>query len=283
MTRTTPRVLVLGGTGFLGGYLLRRLPSSFRTVAAAGRTHALLRDDRVEWLPTAIDTAAPESVRAVLDSARADVVVNAIGAKPPVDDAASMSRVNARLPHDLAALASARGARVIHLSTDGVFSGARGRYAEADVPDPVDDYGRSKLAGELASPHLTLRASFFGRNPRGAGVIEWLVAQRGRVSGYVDYRFSGIAAALLADLIARAIEADLAGVYHVGGDPVSKHELLCAAAARLQLDVEVAEATHVATDRTLDSSAFFTAIGARRPTLADSMEALLLCGELSRS
>jgi dTDP-4-dehydrorhamnose reductase len=186
------------------------------------------------------------------------------------------------LPRVLAALAEARGARVVHVSTDGVFSGARGQYVETDVPDPVDAYGRSKLAGELATPHLTLRTSFFGRNRRGAGLIEWLLRQRGRVPGYVDYRFSGIAAAILADLIARAIEMTLAGVYHVGGDPATKYELLRAAAARLQLDVEVVPATHGAVDRTLDSRAFFDAIGGRRPALADSLEALSPCGELSR-
>ncbi|MBI3491823.1 MAG: sugar nucleotide-binding protein [Acidobacteria bacterium] len=283
MTRTTPRVVVLGGSGFLGSYLIRRLPSSFPTVAVAGRTATPNAESRVEWLPMRIDAGDRESVRTVLAASHADVVVNAIGAKPPVDDVATMERVNGNFPRELAALAGASGARVVNVSTDAVFSGARGGYSELDAPDPIDEYGQSKLGGELRAPHLTLRTSFFGRNRRGAGLIDWLVAQHGVVPGYVDYRFSGVAVAILADLIARAIEAGLAGLYHVGGDPINKFDLLRAAAARLQLDVEVAKTSHGAVDRTLESKRFFAAIGGRRPTLADSIEALSLCGELSRS
>jgi dTDP-4-dehydrorhamnose reductase len=280
-----PRVLVLGASGLLGSHLVERLPASFRTVATRGRSGRLGMDARVEWLPQSFEAADARSVEQVLDAARADVIVNAVGAKPPID-ADTMEGVNARFPRALAAMADARGSRVIHVSTDGVFSGARGGYSERDVADPADAYGRAKLAGELAAPHLTIRTSFFGRTSRNEGVIEWLVAQRGRtIEGFADYRFSGISAARLADALAEAIGAAdvLEGLYHVGGEPITKYELLKAAAERLQIDVRVIPVERGAVDRTLDSSRFFAAIHRRPPVLADSLESLVPCSSPLRN
>ena len=260
------RVLILGASGLLGGHLAARLPASF---------HTLLPPERV-------DAQAPDTMRAAIEATRPDVVVNAIGAKPSAG-AAAMARVNGQFPLELAAACERSSARVVHISSDGVFSGQQGGYSETDRPDPIDDHGRSKLAGELPAPHLTLRTSFFGRTARGTGLIEWLVSQPAPVvNGLADYRFTGIAAALLADLVAAAIAGGLSGVYHVGGDPMSKCHLLTAAAACLRLDVVVQPVTGGRIDRTLDSTRFFAAIGRSRPTLAQSMESLALHGALSR-
>jgi len=260
------RVLLLGATGFLGSHLLDRLPASFEVVTPAAR----------------FDAARPDSLAPLLDLARADVIVNAVGAKPPAAETL-MDAVNGAFPHALASLAAVRGARVVHISTDGVFSGRRGHYREDDAPDPADAYGRSKVAGEIAAPHLTLRTTFFGRNPRGTGLIDWLASARGAVDGFADYRFSGVAAPLLADLVAVAIARRLDGIYHVGGEAVSKADLLEAAAARLALDVKVNRTMPGAVDRTLDSSRFFAATGRTQPTVADSINALVTCRVLSRS
>ena len=96
-----------------------------------------------------------------------DVVVNCIGLvkqRPEAGDAAALVRANALFPHELAAACAERGARLVHISTDCVFAGDRGGYAEDDRPDPADLYGRSKLAGEPEGEGvLTLRTSMLGR------------------------------------------------------------------------------------------------------------------------
>lgn len=279
----SPRVLLLGASGLLGGHLLRRIPESFATVAASGRRGGAGADPRVQWLPAPFDAADLAAIDPLLDAAAADVVINATGAAPR-SPAAELAQVNARFPRALAAAAAARGSRVVQISTDGVFSGNRGEYSEADRPDPIDDYGRSKLDGELAAPHLTIRTSFYGRTPRGSGLVEWLASQRGGVvDGFADYRFSGLAAAMLADFVALAIDRALDGVYHVGGDPVTKFDLLAAVSRRLDLNVTVRPVIAGAVDRTLDTTRFFAAIGRPRPAVADSIEALAPCGVLSRS
>jgi len=253
------RILLFGATGHLGGRLAERLAKSFSVVVAPR-----------------IDVASERAIARLLDEAAAAVVVNAIGAAPDAD-LATLRHVNAEFPRRLATIAAARGTRVVHFSTDAVFSGRRGGYVEADVADPVDDYGRSKHAGELATPHLTIRTSFFGRNPRGTGLVEWLAVQRGVVDGYEDYWFSGTSAVVLADLVVDAIAAELDGVWHVGGDPMNKYDLLVAVAQRLDLDIQIVPVRRGQVDRTLDSSRFFGAIGRRQPTLNESLQTLSAC------
>jgi len=253
------KVLLLGATGHLGGHLADRLSNTF-SIAIAGR----------------VDVTNERNIARIVDDASPTVVVNAIGA-PPTAELATLKTVNAEFPRRLAAIAAARGTRVVHLSSDAVFSGRRGNYAEEDTVDPIDDYGRSKHAGELAPPHLTIRTSFFGRNRRGTGLVEWLVRQRGTVAGFEDYWFTGMSATIVADLIVDAIAAELEGLWHVGGDPVNKYELLVAVADHLGLDVKVTPVRNGAVDRTLSSARFFAAIGRRPPTLLDSLETLHAC------
>ena len=115
------------------------------------------------------------------------MVVNCIGLvkqRPEAADAAALVRANALFPHQLRAACAQRGARLIHISTDCVFSGDRGGYAEDDRPDPADLYGRSKLAGEPEGEGvLTLRTSMLGRElDRASGLLEWFLSVRGEVA-----------------------------------------------------------------------------------------------------
>ena len=254
------RVLLLGATGHLGSHLAERFADVFSTVVAPR-----------------VDVEDVRALEGLLDDGAPEVIVNAIGA-PPTAARRMVDAVNAEFPRRLAAAAAARHARVVHIGTDAVFSGARGNYGEADEPDPIDDYGRSKLAGEIAAPHLTIRTTFFGRNHRGTGLVEWIAAAREpRIDGYADYRFSGLATPLVAELVVAAIEARLEGLYHLGGEPISKYELVRSIAALLRPDLVVVPVELGAVNRTLDSSRFFSAIGRVRPSLADSLAALKSC------
>lgn len=284
------RVLLLGASGLLGSHLAARLPESFATFAPLPRegTVRTTAGSRITWLPFAVEATDDEAVARAIAESAATVIVNAVGVtrgSPRAGDRQVQEAVNARFPHRLASHAARIGARVVHISTDAVFSGARGGYGEGDAPDPIDEYGRTKLAGELGAPHLTIRASFYGRTPRGTGLVEWAIAQKGRtIEGFVDYRFSGLAAAVLSDLIAAAMATPaLEGIYHVGGDPVSKYELLKAIAARLHIDVQVVPVRGGHVDRTLASDRFFSAVGRARPSVQDSLGALASCGALSRN
>jgi dTDP-4-dehydrorhamnose reductase len=267
------RVLVVGGSGMLGHKLVQVLGGRFETWAtvrgeapAAGAAELL---DPARTI-TGVRAEEPASIARALDACDPVAVVNAVGIVKQADAAKAAVpsiRVNALFPHELANACSERGARLIHISTDCVFAGRRGGYAEDDVPDATDLYGRSKLLGEVtdAADALTLRTSIVGRELEGAyGLIEWFLSQRGgRVRGFSRAVFSGFTTAALADLIGDAIEhhPQLHGLWHVSAAPIDKLTLLRQVRDAIGADIEIEPDDALAIDRSLDSSRFRAATG----------------------
>ena len=185
-------MLILGGSGMLGHVLWRECSARFdasatvRGASLDGPFTGALDPDRTLTGVTVEDLVSVEQALAHSD---ATVAVNCIGLvkqRPEATEAAEAIRINALFPHQLATACAAQGVRLIHISTDCVFSGRQGGYPEADPPDPVDLYGRSKLLGEPQGPGvLTLRTSMIGPElGRAQGLLEWLVAQVGDVRGF---------------------------------------------------------------------------------------------------
>jgi dTDP-4-dehydrorhamnose reductase len=210
------------------------------------------------------------SVTRAIDEAAPDVAINCIGIvkqSPLVADAPQLIQVNSLFPHQLAEACHARGVRLIHVSTDCVFSGRRGRYTEQDVPDPTDFYGQSKLAGEaFGDGVVTLRTSMIGREFRTKnGLLEWFLSQPAgsTVSGYTNAVFSGPTALELARAIVRvaADHAELEGTFHVGAEPISKHDLLLELRDAFGRDLRIEPCEEPVVDRSLDSSRFRAASG----------------------
>ena len=241
-------MLVLGVGGMLGHKVYQRLATEdiwrFGTLRASrpempyaripwmqDEAHVFDRVDAMEW----------PRLNTLLTTVRPDVTVNCIGvikqreeAKAPV----SSITLNALLPHRLLDAVSTWNGRLIHISTDCVFSGNRGGYHEDDLPDADDLYGRTKYLGEVtATPGLTLRTSMIGRELTGhRSLLDWLLQQGGRtIQGYTRAIYSGLTTVYLADLIARLIteRPALHGLFQVASTPISKFELLRLLAAAL--------------------------------------------------
>ena len=209
-------------------------------------------------------------------------MINAVGVikqRAEAQDAVASIRVNALLPHELAAACASAGARLIHLSTDCVFSGIKGGQRESDAPDPPDLYGRSKWLGEPDAPHvLTLRTSMVGRELETRfGLVEWFLAQRGgSATGYRRAIFSGLTTIALARLIGELIEkhADLAGLWHVAAEPISKYELLKLLNSAYGSPVTLTPDDGFLCDRSLDGSRFRARTGFTAPSWPDMIAAL---------
>jgi dTDP-4-dehydrorhamnose reductase len=260
------RILVLGASGMLGHKLAARLAAEF-PVAGTIRDREppealtrLLPGIRIYPNVSADDIA---TIRHAMADWRGSVVVNCIGivkqAKAASEPLPSI-RINALLPHELHRLAAERGARLIHISTDCVFSGRHGPYSEADPPDPEDLYGRTKLLGEVSGGGaLTLRTSLIGREIGEVhyGLIEWFLAERGkRVRGYDRALFSGLTTLAASDLIAKIITGyeHLDGILHASAKPISKYDLLQLVNRIYGLGVEIDRDDTVAIDRRLDGT-----------------------------
>jgi dTDP-4-dehydrorhamnose reductase len=175
-------------------------------------------------------------------------------------------------------MCEAAGARLIHFSTDCVFSGRRGKYRETDVSDAEDLYGRTKYLGEASGKHcLTLRTSIIGRElTRKTGLLEWFLAQSGTVKGYTKAVFSGFTTLEMARIVEKVLAArtPLSGVYHVSSEPISKFELLTMIRDTLGLPIEIEPYDEFRCDRSLDSSRFREALPYRPPEWKAMVEEL---------
>ena len=260
------KILILGGDGMLGHQLFKLLRERHEvkvTLRQEFPAYATVSLFTPENSFAGVDLRVSDRLLTVLAGFRADAVINAAGIvkqRPDGLDAIPNLEINALLPHRLALTCAATGARLIHISTDCVFSGNRGQYREDDVPDPIDIYGHSKLLGEVTGPGvITLRTSIIGRSLyRSASLIDWFLRQQGRIKGYSNAIFSGFTTKEVSRVIAFLLERPSAasGLYHLSSSAISKYELLVRLRDRLARPVEIVPDDSVRIDRSLDSSRF---------------------------
>lgn len=232
------RVLVLGGSGMLGHAVARELRSDFDVwTTDRGRAGQVSRwtgvpDKRVF---SGFDVKDRGAVERALATSRPEWVINCIGLvkqSPRATDVFDLTLLNVELPRTLARLGQAGGFRLLHVSTDCVFSGLKeSAYVESDVPDAQDPYGRTKALGELdLADALIVRTSCVGPELyRTQGLLEWLLAQpSGPVPGYGRAIWSGLPTVSFARLVKLLVASEdpLSGLYHVGANAIDKASLL---------------------------------------------------------
>ena len=224
-----------------------------------------------------------QGVTEVIDDAKPQAVINCIGIvkqREAAKAAIPSILINALFPHQLAEICQKRNVRVIHVSTDCVFSGNRGSYTEDDIPDPPDLYGRTKLLGEIDGPGcLTLRTSIIGWElTQRAGLLEWFAAQRGRsIKGYRGAIYTGVSTTVLADLITTLLEKhpDLSGLYQVASKPINKYDLLVRLRDALGWkDIVISPDDDFRCDRSLAGGCFEAATGWHAPAWDDMIAGL---------
>jgi dTDP-4-dehydrorhamnose reductase len=261
------RILIFGSNGMLGHKLVQILGAKFDVWGTLrGEFLGIERFgifDRSRTIEQ-IDITDILSVRRALELARPDVVVNAAGIikqHPESEDAIRTLRINSVFPKVLAELSDEYKFRLITFSTDCVFSGEKGNYSEAVIPDARTLYGISKLLGEVACDNcLTVRTSIIGRELVSShSLVEWFLSNRGStVKGYVNAIYSGFPTIIIAEILSGIIadHPELSGVYNISSDPINKFELLQLLNKYFQANIDVEPFESHAIDRSLDSSAF---------------------------
>ena len=276
--------VVLGGDGMLGYQLLKSLDQrhevkvTLRQDLEAYSSYKLFNNDNAY---TGIDIRSLERLVEVMADFRPEAVINAVGiVKQRLDAKESIPslEINALLPHRLAVLCKGIGTRLIHLSTDCIFSGKKGNYVESDLSDAEDLYGKTKYLGEVHEANsLTLRTSIIGRElSRHTSLLDWFLAQTGTVKGFTKAIYTGFTTLEMSRIIEKMlIEFPAAsGVYQVSSDPINKYELLLLIREKLGLDVEIVPDDVFCCDRSLDSSRFRAEFNYTPPTWPAMIEEL---------
>jgi len=270
------KVLIIGASGMLGNAM-------FRTFAADARfdvTGSVRSASSRRWFDAAlqerilpgVEVEQADSLANAFRVVKPDLVVNCVGVVKQLaaaDDPLITLPINSLLPHRLASLCEIAGARLVQVSTDCVFSGAKGGYVESDFPDAKDLYGRSKLLGEVDYPHaITLRTSIIGHELSGArSLVNWFLAQQGTTKGFTKAIFSGLPTVALAGLVRDVVvpHPELHGLYHVAAAPIAKYDLLKLVARIYGKDIEIVPSDALVIDRSLDASRFHAASGYTAP------------------
>jgi len=240
-----------------------------RDAAGARQLAPSLRERLIANVPVEGETG----LLAAFDRARPDVVINCVGIikqLPAANDPLESLAINSSLPHRLAKYCGMSGARLVHFSTDCVFSGETGHYSEGDFPDAYDLYGRTKFLGEVDYENaITLRTSIIGHELVSAkGLVDWFLSQTGEVKGYSKAIFSGLPTIEVAHVVRDLVmpKPDLHGLYHLSVDPINKHDLLKLVAETYGKDIKITPDDKLAIDRSLNSDRFRAATGfAPRP------------------
>jgi dTDP-4-dehydrorhamnose reductase len=273
------RVLIIGAGGMLGHRLVHEFCAH-----AQYDVHGTVRSPvpEVFAVPAAtyhsgVDLAFnTESARAILQRVQPGVVINAAGVikqRSAAADPDITMFVNGAWPHILGIAANEIGARLIHVSTDCVYTGnlPDGAYSERVPPDALDVYGRSKAVGEVAwGSHLTLRTSIIGFElSNHLGFVGWLFSNPAgeTVQGYERAVYSGLPTPALARTIRYIIQQapGLTGLYHVASEPISKYELVNRLNSAFGLGLKVVADRRVVCNRALDDSRFREATSLDRP------------------
>lgn len=271
------RILVLGATGLIGSTLFKALSknaklSVFGSVRDSKAT-LFFPSPLAENLICDVEASSYKKWWSTFKNLKPDIVINCIGVTKHVaggGDPLVTIPVNSYFPHFLDSLCRTNKVRLIHISSDCVFSGIRGAYLECDIPDATDFYGESKALGELKDgPAVTLRTSTIGHELYSSiGLLDWFLGQKDSCQGYKEAYFSGVTTLELAKIIEQYIlpNPELHGLYHVGAHKISKFDLLTQIASIYGKKIEIIPNNTFRIDRSLNSDRFYKATGYTPPS-----------------
>lgn len=283
------KILIIGANGMLGNACMNYFGASndfevFGSIRAETKYSLdALKSDCV--VISGVDITNEVSQRDLFKKVAPNVVINCVGVvkqREESEDAFQSILINSLLPHQLARCCDEYGAKLIHISTDCVFSGSKGvPYKESDISDANDLYGKSKFLGEIPSnPNvLTLRTSIIGNELGGKrGLLEWFLSQNGECQGYTEAVFSGVPTLILAEAIESALKVQpkLSGLFQVASEPISKYNLLKLIAQVFGKKIKIIPNADLVINRSLDGSKFRDETGFIIPSWDEMIEKMYI-------
>ena len=270
------KILILGVSGMLGNTLFRFLSNTkgFSVMGTVRPSALALFSDSplINNIIPVIDLTLQDQLETLFNEVKPDIIINCIGIIKQAsgsDNPLNVIPLNSIFPHQLANLINETSTRLIHISTDCVFSGKTGMYKENDLIDVQDLYGLSKYLGEVDYPNtITLRTSIIGHElDSSRSLISWFLSQTGCIKGYSKAIFSGLPTVEIARVIRDYVftHPELHGLYHLSADPISKYDLLQIVAKEYKKNIDIEVDEGLVIDRSLDSTRFMVATGYHPP------------------
>lgn len=268
------RILILGTTGLLGYALYNQLKedgySVFGTIRKHNSTSKRIYSQSIKQVNNLLDE---NELNPFLEDIKPDIVINCLSLEKINES--SLSEINnifSNFPHMLNKSCRNINAKIIQISSDAVFSGNTGNYCETDTPDPIDEYGRAKLKGELYDQgNLTIRTSMIGHSFfKNKGLLDWFLNQE-TCSLYTKAIFSGLTVNEISRIISTQIlsRKDIEGLFHLSSDPISKYDLLSLVNEIYKSKVNIRTDSSVIIDRSLSSEKFRDLTGYKPPNWED--------------
>jgi dTDP-4-dehydrorhamnose reductase len=279
------KIFILGISGMLGNTLYRYFSSrnntqTYGTLRSSSHLGFFDQSIQKNIIPN-IDSYNTDLLWQTINEVKPDVVINCIGVIKQLEKAYNPLEsipINSLFPHQLAAFCKDVNARLVHISTDCVFSGSKGNYKESDAPDATDLYGRSKLLGEVYYPHaITLRTSIIGHELNSSrSLVDWFLSQKGEVKGFKRAVFSGLPTIELARIIHDYVlpRPELNGLYQVAAEPINKYDLLNLIKEVYNKDIKINPSDELIVDKSLDGTRFNNATGYIPPTWGELIESM---------
>jgi len=219
-----PKIVVLGSRGMIGNSVVRYFNAQKLDVLEINREGVCVSPENKVFKFDVLQNSVSEILNVIEPESTIINLIGVIRHKIDLNDKKNLEKariVNSLFPLELVKVSEGKGCRVIQVATDCVFSGATGNYTESSIPDPIDFYGLSKLAGETHAKNLlTLRVSVIGHElTKHIELLDWVLRQpnKSRLKGFTNHIWNGITSLTLA----RILEAEIKnptykfGTFHI--------------------------------------------------------------------
>jgi len=251
------KIIILGASGMLGHMVSYYFKKKFSSdVILCSRTKTNI--DSLDKILKNVSEYSIKTLSALIDKNRPCKIINCVGIKNSDTNKDELEQINSKLPKILASILDKKkdGSQLVHISTNGIFSGSKGNYVETDKPDPINNYGKSKLVGEVShSPHLTIRTSIIGPELKfNKGLFEWFLSQKNEINGYTEVKWNGVTTLECAKFIDWIIDKKVNGLIHLFSTKISKYDLFNITKEIYGKNIKVTPDDSIKQDLTLNTS-----------------------------
>jgi len=248
------KILILGSDGMAGHIITDYLIDKKYDVFTTTRGETKEKNNHFDVIENY------KELEKILDKIKPEFVVNCIGVlnKFADENKAGAVLINSFLPHYIDSLSEKYNFKFLHISTDCVFSGEKGDYAETDFADATSFYGKTKALGEVNNEkNLTFRTSIVGPdiNPNGVGLFNWFMLQKGETKGFGKVIWTGVTTLELAKAIEKSFDLKITGLFHlVNNQKINKHDLLVLFKKYMNKEIDIKKDDTYVSDKSLIST-----------------------------